>query len=137
MNPYIFNFTNGVVFCILGLWSMTVDFSYAYHFMTLGAILIILTYFVRNSDKFFGSIAMFSTILSSLALGYLFFSTFGTGEPAQTQIGMMMISGIITSAAFLQCAITHSSINDPELVTSGCCGTPSEEGQNTQKAGCC
>jgi len=50
-----------------------------------------LTYFVNKSHKVLGSMAMMSTILSSLVLGYLLYNSFGTNTMMSTPIGMMFI----------------------------------------------
>lgn len=78
----------------------------------------------------FGSMAMGSTILATAVLTYLFYGSASEGSLLQAPIGMMMISGMTTSAAFIQCAFGHSS----EEQAKECCTQPT--GGST-KAGCC
>jgi len=129
MNPYIFNFLNGILLCLLGFWSNSLNYEYAIYFIILGVVLIVLTYFVRNSHKILGSLAMISTILSSVILGFLFYNSLGAANLMSAPIGMMLTSGLVTSAAFIQCAVTHSGEQE------SCC-EQSTEG-DTKAIGCC
>lgn len=75
---------------------------------------------------------MFSTILSSIVLGYLFYNSLGTNNLTNAPIGMMFTSGLIVSVAFIQCAVNHSS--EQEV----CCDkSPSIEANATNSTGCC
>lgn len=131
MNPYLFNLLNGLLLFSLGLWSKSLHYEYGFYFILLGAVLIILSYFVRISHKIMGSIAMFSTFLSSILLGYLFYNSIGANNFVNTPLGMMLTSGLITSAAFIQCAMNHGSEQE-----AGCDKSLSKE-TNTTSTGCC
>lgn len=128
MNPYIFNFLNGIILLVIGTWSRSLGFKYSIVFMVIGALIIALTYFVRRSHVMLGSMAMGSTVLATAFLAFLFYGSVSQGSLLQAPIGMMMISSMASSVAFVQCAIDHSS-PDKE-----CCDTHVD---GSTKAGCC
>ena len=140
MNPYIFNFFNGVIVILVSLWAFAHGWNNAGFFMILGLVLLLLTYYVRDSNKIFGSIAMFSTILSTIVLGILFFLSNKDSTFSITAIAMMMTSGFITSLAFIQCA---ANLNP----NAASCGSNEEEctppidrqvcASTTSSSGCC
>lgn len=141
MNPYIFNLLNGILLCVLGLWSNSFDYKYSIYFILLGVLLIGLTYFVRNSHKILGSVAMLSTILSSVILGFLFYNSLGVNNSMSAPIGMMFTSGLATSAAFIQCAVNHSTEQEAccEQPADGtaCCNKNDSKEINSKATGCC
>lgn len=140
MNPYIFNLVNGILLVFLGLWALSLSWVQAYFCITLGLVLIVLTYFVRSSNKIFGSLAMLSTILSTLLLGLIFYSLNGENETYDTAVGMMLISGFISSLAFIQCAVNHQEDGVNGLQTSeglACCDKSVSTDENVKATGCC
>lgn len=130
MNPYLFNLLNGIALVTIGIWSRSLDFKYSMVFMLLGAIIIALTYFVRRSHVMLGSLAMGSTILATVFLAFLFIGSASAGSLLQAPVGMMMISGMVSSAAFVQCAFNHNSTEEEK----GCCVNSNDD---TSKVGCC
>lgn len=140
MNPFIFNLFNGIILTLVGLWSYSLEWNYALYFIGLGILLIFLTYFVRKSDKTLGSIAMLSTLLSTVVLGVLFYLNKSAGNAALTPIAMMATSGFVTSLAFVQCAMNH---NEEEACCaqpadgSECCDKSLSQEENAKATGCC
>lgn len=141
MNPYIFNLLNGVLLTMLGFWSRSFDYKYATYFILLGLLLITLSYFVRNSHKILGSIAMLSTILSTVILGYLFYNSLELDHSTSVIQGMMFTSGLITTAAFIQCAANHNSDQndccDQPADGTACCDKNKTKETNAAVTGCC
>lgn len=130
MNPFIFNLFNGIIFTLAGIWAYTQEWEYAPYFIGLGLLLIVLTYFVRSSNKILGSLAMLSTLLSTIILGVIFYFYQDSADFTLTSIAMMATSGFVTSLAFIQCAVGH---NKGETSSSQCC----EKGVESQTGGCC
>jgi len=135
MNPYLFNFVNGVLFVFLSFWALSLDWDYAYYFISLGVVFIVLTYFVRHSDKILGSVAMILTCIATLILGILFFTQLEKNTSYLAPVGMMLISGCVSTLAFLQCAINHNQvINKQDSNAAACCDTGLSKDSAT---GCC
>lgn len=142
MNPTIFNLLNGLLLCLLGLWSNSLHYEFAPYFIVLGAVLIGLTYFVRKSHKVLGGLAMMSTILSTVILGFLFYSSFGNTSIFQAPLGMMLISGVLSSSAFIQCAVNHNSSEEKACCEqpadgTACCDKSQSKEENAKAVGCC
>lgn len=139
MNPYIFNFSNGVLFVILGLWSYSLDWNYSGYFIVLGLALMGLTYFVKNSNKLLGSTAMIATMVATIVLGVLFFSIKDNAALFTIPIAMMTTSAFVTSLAFVQCAVNHSQ-EVPCSAQSGdstCCDQSQRKNESLGGTGCC
>lgn len=143
MNPYIFNFLNGLIFFSVGLWAYSLDFKYAIYFVFLGIILIALTHFVRSSNEILGGAAMMSTLFGSAVLAVLFYSSLQQASFSLAPVGMMLTSGLITSTAFLQCAMSHSKGSNEEECCeqasggSSCSDNTLSKDENAQSSGCC
>lgn len=140
MNPYIFNFFNGVIITLLSIWAYSQNWNQALYFILLGILLIGLTYAVRNSNKVLGSVAMLSTFVSTIVLAILFYTLKTDAAGSGTPVAMMMTSSFVTSLAFIQCAVNHTEEED-------CCVQPSDgtarcdknlsEKENSSATGCC
>ena len=140
MNPYIFNFFNGVIITLLSIWAYSQNWNHALYFILLGILLIGLTYAVRNSNKVLGSVAMLSTIVSTVVLAVILYFLKTDAAVSSTPVAMMMTSSFVTSLAFIQCAVNHSEEED-------CCVQPSDgtacsdknlsERENSRPTGCC
>lgn len=120
MKPYIFNLFNGLVLLIIGFWIRFLGFEYALIFIVLGSFILMLSYFVKKSHMLLGSIAMTATNLTTVAMVFLFFGSFQEGLLLQAPFGMMLISGVASSTAFIHFGLNHDS--QPQE----CCTSTSE-----------
>jgi len=123
---------------IVGLWSFTLDWDKALHFVVLGMLLTVFTYFVKDSHKMLGSLAMISTIVSTLLLGIFFFFLKDSSAVYVTPIAIMTTSGFFASLAYMQCAINHKQQTDScDSEETTCCDSTQTTDKNLKKTGCC